>query len=315
VDFVPELASKLRRRMSNPSARSEPDELRDMVRHTPPEARSHEPTPRLAFGPIIAASFGVVARRWPALALVVGARFALTIGNHFVRFPPISHGMHSAETFSVGAGVSLLWECVDLLFNTALVAIALAPERKVSITGALAASARSFPALLPFQILSLLPWEVIDLWRQLFPPDFTNSTMILANVLFPALVGITFDIGLTAAWGLIAPVAVAERCGARAAFSRSWALLAGNRGVLAWLDVAMIVIGAVLTLVINLLSPTLLGTVGVPGARAYSNYSRWLASALSSMLMALWPVMTAVSYRRMRSGADPAIVDISDVFA
>jgi hypothetical protein len=315
MDFVSGLASKLRRRMTDPPAQSELDELKDMVRHAPPEARSHEPMPRLAFGPIIAASFGVVARRWPALALVVGAQIALTIGSYFRPFSPISHGMHNAETFSVGAGVRLVCGCVDLLFDTTLVAIALAPEKETAIARAFAASVRSFPALLPFQILSLLPWEAINVWRLLFPPDFTKPTIALADVLFTTLAASAFYIGLTAAWGLIAPVAVAERCGARAAFSRSWALLAGNRWMLVWLDIAMIVIAAVPTFVLMFLSPALLGSVGAHAARPYPDYGLWVASALSSMVIALWPVMTAMGYRRLRSGADPAIADISDVFA
>jgi len=126
----------------------------------------------------------------------------------------------------------------------------------------------------------------------------------------------TVGVGLIAAWGLIAPVAVVERCNARAAFSRSWALLSGNRWILAWLDIAMIMIGAIPMLAAFPLSHTIAGAMGVTSAKTYLPYSLLAADLLSSIMGMLWLMMTAVSYRQLRSGAAAAMQDnISDVFA
>jgi hypothetical protein len=231
--------------------------------------------------------------------MVVAVELALAIGDRFIRLPsPLNHPAHDAFALALQVGGGAAWSLVGLLLDTTIIALALETADGASIAKAFMASVRSLPALLPFQILSMLPWLADIILRQPSPPGL-DTPMEQAVFLFALLGQGAFGVALTAAWGLIAPVAVAERCGARAALSRSWRRLSGNRWVLAWLDIAIIATVTIATIAASEVTMSAIKALGQPSARIAFQIQRWVMIVLPLMTTAFWLVITAASYRQL----------------
>jgi hypothetical protein len=251
----------------------------------------------LNFSRIIAASFGVVHRRWASIGLVVAVQFALEVGDRLVHLPLLDRPAQDAFALALQIGVGVAWGAIDLQLDTTIIALALEATGGASVAKASMTSIHSIPALLPFQILSMLPWLIGVLWRQPYPPDF-DTPMEQAVFLFALLAQGAFGVGLTAAWGLIAPVAAAERCGARAAFSRSWRRLSGSRWVLAWLNIAIIATVTITSVAASQVALSMSETLGWASIKLAMQVENWVMSTLSLMMTTFRLVLTAVSYRQ-----------------
>jgi hypothetical protein len=262
-------------------------------------------TPHLSIGRVIAASLGLVRRRWLAVALIVAAWWMLGLGEHYAHHLwPDRGGAHDPRGFALREAVYVVDLALRWTLDAALVAVALQPPGQGSVTKALGVALKAFPALLPFRIVSSFLSVSSDIWLLAFAnlPDEQLGYIELGVSAVLVLTGLM----MTAAWGVIVPVVLAERRSPITAFSRSWRLLAGNRWKLVILSVLM---GAIQVAPAFLVAP-LAALFREPHAfHLYLQYVLPIAGAVGSIVEAIWLVMTAVAYMELRwlkEGATPA---------
>jgi hypothetical protein len=237
--------------------------------------------------------------------------WALQVGYSFARAAHPAGVSVDLRTLSWEVGLLLAWAAIQWLRDTAIVAAAVLPPPRPPIGAAALAALRSFPALLPPRLLVFAPVLAVQFGQRWWLKGHTLQAAAVASEIGVAV--LLLRLAVAAVWGLIIPVAVAERCGPLAAMGRSAALLAGNRWRWVALEFGVTVASALPAFVATLLISLL---VHGRGMGDYFRYEAWIASVLASLIAAFWMTMTAAAYQQLihtRKGL-PAGGDIADIF-
>jgi hypothetical protein len=267
--------------------------------------------PALDIGRVLATSLGLIRRRWPAMLVFLLIFWALQVGYSFARTARPASVSVDLRTLSWDVGLSLAWALIEWLRDSAIVAASVVPSPRPPIAAAAVAALRSFPALLPYRLLVFAPVLAVQLGQRWWLKGHMLQAAAIVSGL--ALAVLVLRLAAAAVWGLIVPVAVAERCGPLAAMGRSAALLAGNRWRWVALEFGVTVASGLPAFVATLLISFL---IHGRGTGAYFRYEAWIASVLASLIAVFWMTMTAAAYQQLihtRKGL-PAGGDIADIF-
>jgi hypothetical protein len=267
-------------------------------------------TPPLNIGRLFQASIRLIQRRWLAMLVFLLIYWALQIGGSLTQTHP--KGAQAAidlQTLSRGVAISLAWACAEWLRDSAIVASAVLPSPRPPIIAPAAAAIRSFPTLLPYRLIAILPELAVRSWERWMLRS--HAAQIGGLLAATGLATMLFDLGLAAAWGLIIPVAIAERCGPLGAMPRSWTLLAGNRWRLVGLSFGFMVAGVLPTIVVMLLGVTVFR-----GEHFSVQQELWVASLLGSLITVFWLAITVAAYEQLvrTRGGLPGKDSIDDIF-
>lgn len=265
--------------------------------------------PPFDLGRLIGQSAALVRDRWPTLlsifAVGLAPRLALEALNHgnmlAYRYPSIFAG-HAADRL----GAALLAHATEAV----LVAACFLPRTRDGVAGAFIAMLRANPVLIPAWAVCEID-TAVRLWD-----DWAVTTMPPGVLAVAPLVLIALDIGgamvAVAMVGLFTPAVLFERLGLVDGLARAWRLMAGARGKLAALYLA---VGA--AVVFSVFPIGFLGWglnhwrpgVGPP----------WLDNvsfAVAALVNCSWSVFIAAAYleqRRLHEGVLPE--EVAEIFA
>lgn len=252
----------------------------------------------------------MIRRRWPVMLVFVAIYWALEVGYSLAHLGRPRGGEFDPPALTRSVALSLAWGCVQWLRDSGIVASAILPGARPSVAAAAVAALRSFPALLPYRLLGLLPVLALQFGERWLVRGHVLQMAALAGGF--GLAALIFRLALDAVWGLIIPLAVVERCGPLAAMSRSASLLAGNR----WRLVALRIGATVTSGLPGVVTILLIGLI-VRGRLAGSlRYEVWINGFLVSLIAAFWLTMTAAAYQQLihaRKGL-PAEHSVADIF-
>jgi hypothetical protein len=253
---------------------------------------------------MIGASVGLVGRRWPAMLLILAIYWALDTASRLTPIPNYPRGHFDQLALLQYVGWWLAWCAIICLRDGSIVATAVQSSR-LNIMEAVTSTAKASPTLLAYYIVVSLPALAMNVWKLLVP--WPQGAMAMAPVFAIASLALfILDGAITAAFGLIVPIAVAERCGPIAALRRSWWLLSGSR----WRLVALWAGLQILRGLIFFVFPQ------VHLASAGPRHAIAVAGIVVSLVVAAYLTVTAVAYQQLARGRVGLPEQaISDIFA
>jgi hypothetical protein len=261
---------------------------------------------RLHLGRVFVGAFAVVRRYWWLLLLLaIGLDWAPSI---IVRALPLPHANspHSPTEWAIAVGWRLFYTTLYGLYLCLVTQVALdaLAGRPVHAARDAQAAVVAVPVLLPF--LLVLEWRSFAclFWRPHF--DLTTTLYLLWG-------DSAFNLVLTAFWGVIVPVIVAEQTDVFAGSMRSTQLLHRGR----WTLLGLVIAYTVLSSVPFILAPFILVRSGLTCARCdllppIPVRMRDILQLPGELLEAAWIVVVAGYYRelrRLRHGVDPDALD------
>jgi hypothetical protein len=288
---------------------------------TAPPKRPRAPSPsKFEIGQVIGLSFAIIRQRWLVLGLFLVAYFALDWTLEAVWSFRNKTDVQDWRPV-LGVATYLGFSCLRWFRDTALTAVALptAPTPSSIWSSAAHASAialRSFPALLPFFIVSELPEIADQLWR--FSWQMSLPPGRWAEVLLATTFGeVTFALAVTGAWGIVVPVVAVEQAGLLASMQRAWRLLSGNRWRLVAILAVVTVIAALPSTLAEVFMRPIYNALHLNGRpRDVFRAELEVARVLGSIVTATWQVMVGVTYLELTRVREGIVVgEVAEVFA